>query len=138
MRFFGRGMFFRRGTYSWSSEGRSIRQLGGSPTVADQPKSRGARWNHWWLDTSICGNLKDGVFCCLSQTYLYFLCLSITNYFNLWAWPRRVDADRTVLKISCVNYFYYFYVITCYSHFPSLQVQSHPVATDRKLVKLII
>ena len=100
--------FFRIGTWMWSLGGRSISHLGGSPTATDQSKSRGAHWNHRWLETSICDNLKRGVFCWLSQTYLYFLCLTITNDFNLWAWPYGLDVDRTTLKISCVFIFIAF------------------------------
>ena len=136
--------FFGRGTWMWSLGGRLISHLGGSPTSTGQPKSMGARWNQKWLGTSICDNLKEWVFCCLTQTICIFLCLRITNNLNPWAWPCRIGGNRTTLKISCVIYFCFFYVITCYSRFLSLQVQSHPVATnslvvtDKKLIELII
>ena len=73
-----------------------------------------------WLDKSVCDNLKDGVFCCLSQIHLYYLCLKITNVFILWTWPHGVCVDRTTLKILCVNYFNCFYIIAQTPRFLSI------------------
>ena len=100
-----------------SSRGRLISSFGGIPTVADCPKVEGSSLKSKVLSTSISGNWKKGIFYCISQTTCIFLCLSITNNFILWAWPRGVGVDRTTLKISCVIYFYRFYVFTCWSYF---------------------